>query len=51
MPEITELLHKGRQGNREAEGELATIILTDLRRLARRLMKGERKGLPCNPRN
>ena len=43
MPQITELLHRWRQGSREAEGQLFTLVLPDLRRLARRLMNLERK--------
>ena len=44
MGEITQLLHKWRDGSREAEDELFTLVFPDLRRLARHLMKGERKG-------
>src|SRR5437667_5884714 len=48
MPEksgdITQLLHKWREGSREAENELFTLVVPNLRRLARYLMKGERKG-------
>jgi RNA polymerase sigma factor (TIGR02999 family) len=44
MGDITQLLHKWRQGSREAEDELFTLVFPDLRRLARYLMKGERKG-------
>src|SRR5437667_12610626 len=44
MSEITQLLHRWRDGNREAENELFALVLPDLRRLAHYLMKGERKG-------
>jgi RNA polymerase sigma-70 factor, ECF subfamily len=44
MGDITELLHKWRKGSREAENELFSRVTPDLRRLARYLMKGERKG-------
>src|SRR5262245_66472344 len=42
--EITQLLHRWREGSREAENELFALVLPDLRRLADYLMKGERKG-------
>jgi len=42
--EITQLLHRWREGSREAENELFALVLPDLRRLAHYLMKGERKG-------
>jgi RNA polymerase sigma factor (TIGR02999 family) len=42
--EITQLLHQWRAGAAEAENELFNRLNTDLRRLARYLMKGERKG-------
>jgi RNA polymerase sigma factor (TIGR02999 family) len=44
MGEITELLQKWREGNRDAENELFTLVTPNLRRLAHYLMKGERKG-------
>lgn len=44
MGDITALLHRWRDGNREAENELFELVLPDLRRLARYLMRGERKG-------
>jgi RNA polymerase sigma factor (TIGR02999 family) len=47
--DITKLLHKWREGSREAENELFTLVLPDLRRLARYLMKGERKGHSLQP--
>jgi RNA polymerase sigma-70 factor (ECF subfamily) len=49
MGDITELLHKWREGSREAENELFTRVTPDLRRLARYLMKGERKGHSLQP--
>jgi len=53
MPEkvedITQLLHKWREGSREAENELFTLVLPKLRRLARYLMKGERQGHSMQP--
>jgi RNA polymerase sigma factor (TIGR02999 family) len=44
MGDVTELLHKWRDGNREAEDELFEMVLPNLRRLAHYLMQGERKG-------
>jgi len=44
MGDITQLLHKWREGSPEAENELFAMVLPNLRRLARYLMKGERKG-------
>ena len=44
MADITQLLHQWRAGSRDAENELFAVVLPDLRRLARNLMKGERKG-------
>src|SRR5271168_3377580 len=44
MGDITQLLQEWRQGNREAENELFTLVTPKLRRLAHYLMKGERKG-------
>ncbi len=49
MGDITELLHKWRDGSREAENELFSRVTPDLRRLARYLMKGERKGHSLQP--
>jgi RNA polymerase sigma-70 factor, ECF subfamily len=43
-PEITHLLHQWRAGNREAENELFSQVMPDLRRLARYYLRGERKG-------
>jgi RNA polymerase sigma-70 factor, ECF subfamily len=44
MGDITQLLQKWREGSREAENELFTLVTPNLRRLAHYLMKGERKG-------
>lgn len=44
MGDITVLLHKWRDGDRQAENQLFEIVVPNLRRLARYLMKGERKG-------
>src|SRR5580700_11748621 len=43
MGDITELLHQWRAGNREAENQLFTLVLPNLRRLAHYLMQRERK--------
>ena len=48
-PEITRLLHEWRAGSREAENELFARVMPDLRRLARYLMRGERKGHSLQP--
>lgn len=42
--DITVLLRQWRDGDRGAEEELFRLVLPNLRRLARYLMKGERKG-------
>ena len=42
--DITQLLQRWREGSRDAENELFTLVLPNLRRLAHYLMKGERKG-------
>ena len=42
--EITQLLDRWRNGNRDAENELFALVLPNLRRLAHYLMKGERPG-------
>ena len=47
--DITELLQKWREGSRDAENELFSLVLPKLRRLARYLMKGERKGHTLEP--
>jgi RNA polymerase sigma factor (TIGR02999 family) len=41
--EITQLLHRWRDGSLEAEDELFRLVMPDLRRLARRFMSRERK--------
>jgi RNA polymerase sigma factor (TIGR02999 family) len=41
---ITQLLCQWRQGSREAENELFTLVLPNLRRIARYLMNRERQG-------
>jgi len=41
---ITQLLHKWREGDQGAERELFSVVFPDLRRLAHHLMQGERKG-------
>jgi RNA polymerase sigma factor (TIGR02999 family) len=43
MGDITLLLHQWRAGSREAENELFTLVLPNLRRLAHYLMQRERK--------
>jgi RNA polymerase sigma factor (TIGR02999 family) len=42
--DITQLLQLWREGNRDAENELFSLVMPNLRRLAHFLMKGERKG-------
>src|SRR6266436_8459775 len=49
MGDITQLLQKWREGDRQAEGELFELVLPNLRRLAQYLMKGERKGHSLQP--
>lgn len=49
MGDITQLLQRWREGSREAENELFTLVTPNLRRLARYLMKGERKGHSLQP--
>ena len=44
MADVTELLQRWRAGDRDAENELFVSVLPKLRRLARCLLKGERKG-------
>ena len=41
--DITQLLHQWRAGSREAENQLFTLVLPNLRRLAHYLMQRERK--------
>ena len=43
MGDITLLLHQWREGSREAENQLFTLVLPNLRRLAHYLMQRERK--------
>ncbi len=43
MGDITHLLHQWRGGSREAESQLFTMVLPNLRRLAHYLMQRERK--------
>ena len=43
MGDITHLLHRWRAGSREAENQLFTLVLPNLRRLAHYLMQRERK--------
>lgn len=49
MGDITQLLHDWREGSREAEDRLFTLVFPNLRRLAHYLMKGERKGHSLQP--
>jgi RNA polymerase sigma factor (TIGR02999 family) len=49
MGDITALLHRWREGSRDAENELFALVLPDLRRLAHYLMQGERKGHTMQP--
>jgi RNA polymerase sigma-70 factor, ECF subfamily len=42
--DITQLLQRWREGNRDAENELFSLVLPNLRRLAHYLMKRERQG-------
>lgn len=48
-PDITRLLQEWAAGSREAENELFTQVMPDLRRLARSLMRGERKDHSLQP--
>jgi RNA polymerase sigma factor (TIGR02999 family) len=43
MGDITQLLHQWREGSREAENQLFSLVLPNLRRLAHYLMQRERK--------
>jgi RNA polymerase sigma factor (TIGR02999 family) len=43
MGDITQLLHQWRAGSRDAENQLFTLVLPNLRRLAHYLMQRERK--------
>src|ERR1035441_10294263 len=49
MGDVTQLLQKWREGSHEAEDELFTLVLPNLRRLAHYLMKGERQGHSLQP--
>jgi RNA polymerase sigma factor (TIGR02999 family) len=49
MGDVTELLHKWREGDRGAENELFALVLPDLRRLAHYLMRSERKDHTLQP--
>jgi RNA polymerase sigma factor (TIGR02999 family) len=49
MGDVTQLLQRWREGDREAENELFTLVLPNLRRLAGHLMKGEREGHSLEP--
>src|SRR2546422_6721852 len=42
--DITDLLQRWRDGDRDAENDLFALVLPNLRRLAHYFMKGERKG-------
>src|SRR5208282_502954 len=43
MGDITHLLHQWREGSREAENQLFSLVLPNLRRFAHYLMQRERK--------
>lgn len=47
--DITRLLHQWREGSREAENRLFTLVLPNLRRLAHYLMQRERKDHTLQP--
>ena len=47
--DVTRLLQEWRAGNREAENALFGMVMPDLRRLARYMMRGERKGHSLQP--
>src|SRR5579863_8701464 len=49
MGDVTQLLQKWRDGDREAENELFSLVFPHLRRLAGYLMRGERKGHTLQP--
>jgi RNA polymerase sigma factor (TIGR02999 family) len=49
MSDITQLLQKWREGDREAENELFALVFPHLRRLARHLMQGERPAHTLQP--
>jgi RNA polymerase sigma factor (TIGR02999 family) len=43
-PHVTELLRRWRRGSREALDELIPVVYSELKRLARHHLKGERPG-------
>src|SRR5215813_2054671 len=47
--EVTQLLHKWRSGDREAEGRLFELLLPDLRTIAGRCFRAERPGHTLQP--
>ena len=47
--EITQLLHRWREGNSAAENELFGLVLPELRRIAGYIMSRERKGHTLQP--
>src|SRR3974377_950907 len=47
--DITQLLQKWREGDRQAENELLHLVFPNLRRLAHYIMRGERKGHTLQP--
>lgn len=49
MGDVTQLLQRWREGDRDAENELFDLVMPNLRRLARYLMKAERKGHTLQP--
>src|SRR5438128_2346231 len=49
MGDVTELLHKWREGSHDVENELFAMVLPNLRHLAHYLMQGERKGHSLQP--
>ena len=48
-PDITKLLREWRGGSRSAENELFALVMPDLRRVARHIMRGERRGHTLQP--
>lgn len=48
-PEVTELLHAWSRGDAAALEQLVPMILNDLRRMARRHLRGEREGHTLEP--
>jgi len=47
--EVTQLLHKWRSGDRQAEGRLFELLLPELRKIAGRCFRGERPGHGLQP--